>query len=373
MPGQDLNRAAAVQLVSPAPQQQQPAEDLTQAPPRSSGSEPSPTRRQEQQQQQPQGTSPISTGNDAANAAKPRMKAPPPLPARAAALAPPPGIQQGPAQSESPPAEPKQRGASDGKQPVPASALAEVDAAAAALLSVQPTQFPTLEAPPPLPPPPEARPPADASSTEDVPDMSASAEAGDTLGQDLIDNYSPLAPPPEAARTEQPVQQQPIRVWTREVAIRTAAGQAPVSRRMAHEFLAAWRAEGRYPDKHIEDLTDSGAFNWVAYLAGHPYAAYVFGRGGICKFEIRYLRPQDTNTRDFRCDFVAYRLEGDAIRLHPSSSAEAIPVWSPDIRALAIDWSLADPLPGYGTRTREEDYGIPVFRHLSDSDRMNLK
>ena len=96
--------------------------------------------------------------------------------------------------------------------------------------------------------------------------------------------------------------------------------------------------------------------------------------GGICKFEIRYLLPQDTNTRDFRCDFVAYRLEGDAIRLHPSSSAEAIPVWSPDIRALAIDWSLADPLPGYGTRTREEDYGgIPVFRHLSDSDRMNGK
>jgi hypothetical protein len=217
-----------------------------------------------------------------------------------------------------------------------------------AWLSVQSTQFPTLEATPPLPPPPEARPPADAS-------------------------HPPLAPPPEAARTEQPVQQQPIRVWTLEVA-RTAAGQAPVSRRMAHEFLAAWRAEGRYPDKHIEDLTDSGAFNWVAYLAGHPYAAYVFGRGGICKFEIRYLRPQDTNTRDFRCDFVAYRLEGDAIRLHPSSSAEAIPVWSPDIRALAIDWSLADPLPGYGTRTREEDYGcIPVFRHLSDSDRMNSK
>ena len=143
---------------------------------------------------------------------------------------------------------------------------------------------------------------------------------------------------------------------------------------MAHEFLAAWRAEGRYPDKHIEDLTDSGAFNWVAYLSGHPYAAYVFGRGGICKFEIRYLRPRDTNTRDFRCDFVAYRLEGDAIRLHPSSSAEAIPVWSPDIRALAIDWSLADPLPGYGTRTREADYdGIPVFRHLSDNDRMNGK
>ena len=379
MPGQDLNRVAAVQLRSPAPQQQQPAEDLTQAPPRSSGSAPSPTRRQEQQQQT-QGTSSSSTGNAVAvNAAKPRiprMKAPP--------CAPPPGIQQGPAQWESPPAEPKQRGASDGEQPVPASALAEVVAAAAALPSVQPKQFPTLKATPPLPPPPEARPPADASSTEDVADMSASAEAGDTTGQDLIDNCSghqvlgtphpPLAPPPEAARTEQPVQQQPIRVWTREVALRTAAGQAPVSRRMAHEFLAAWRAGGRYPDKHIEDLTDSGVFNWVAYLAGHPYVAYIFGRGGICKFEIRYLRPHDTNTRDFRCDFVAYRLDGDAIRLHPSSSAEAIPVWSPDIRALAIDWSLADPLPGYGTRTREADYdGISVFRHISDHDRINGK
>jgi hypothetical protein len=352
MPGQDLNRAAAVQLGSPAPQQQQPAEDLTQAPPRSSGSEPSPTRRQEQQQQT-QGTSSSSTGNAVAvhqvNAAKPRMKAPP--------FAPPPGIQQGPAQWESPPAEPKQRGASDGEQPVPASALAEVVAAAAALPSVQPTQFPTLEATPPLPPPPEARPPADASSTE-------------VLGTP----HPPLAPPPEAARTEQPVQQQPIPVWTREIAIRTAAGQAPVSRRMAHEFLAAWRAGGRYPVRHIEDLTDSDAFNWVAYLADHPYGAYVFGRGGICKFEIRYLRPHDTNTRDFRCDFVAYRLDGDAIRLHPSSSAEAIPVWSPDIRALAMDWSVADPVPGYGIRTREADYdGIPVFRHISDHDRINGK
>jgi hypothetical protein len=330
---------------------------LTQAPPRSSGSEPSPTRRQEQQQQQAQGTSPISTGNDAANAAKPRMKAPPPWPARAAALAPPPGIQQGPAQSESPPAEPKQRGASDGEQPVPASALADVVAAAAALPSVQPTQFPTLEATPPPPPPQEARPPADASSTE-------------VLGTP----HPPLAPPPEAARTEQPVQQQPIPVWTREIAIRTAAGQAPVSRRMAHEFLAAWRAGGRYPVRHIEDLTASDAFNWVAYLAAHPYGAYVFGRGGICKFEIRYLRPHDTNTRDFRCDFVAYRLDGDAIRLHPSSSAEAIPVWSPDIRALAMDWSVADPVPGYGIRTREADYdSISVFRHISDHDRINGK
>jgi len=249
-----------------------------------------------------------------------------------------------------------------------------VDAAAAALLSVQPTQFPTLEATPPLPP--EARPPADASSTEDV---SASAE-GD--GQDLISNYSwhlvlgtphpPLAPPPEAARTEQPVQQQPIRVWTREVAIRTAAGQAPVSRRMAHEFLAAWRAGGRYPDRHFEDLTDACAFKWVGYLAGHQHAAFIFGRGGIWKFEIRHLRPHDTNIRDFRCDFVAYRLDGDAIRLHPGSSAEAIPVWSPDIRAVAMDWSLADPLPCPGTRTREAG-NVAVYRHISDQDKINGK
>ena len=235
MPGQDLNRAAAVQLGSPAPpsQQQQPAEDLTQAPPRSSGSEPSPTRRQEQQQQT-QGTSQSSTGNDAAafqvKAAEPQQQpaedltqAPPRscgsepsqsstgndavgsqvnaaklpqidlLPVRAAALAPPPGIQQGPAQSESPPAEPKQHGASDGEQPVPARALAEVVAAAAALPSVQPKQFPTLGATPPLPPPPEVRPPSD-------------ARPGDATAV-------PPAPPPEAARTEQPAQQ-PIRVWT---------------------------------------------------------------------------------------------------------------------------------------------------------------
>jgi hypothetical protein len=39
-----------------------------------------------------------------------------------------------------------------------------------------------------------------------------------------------------------------------------------------------------------------------------------------------------------------------------------------------MDWSLADPLPGYGTRTREADYGdISVFRHISDHDRINGK
>ena len=81
-----------------------------------------------------------------------------------------------------------------------------------------------------------------------------------------------------------------------------------------------------------------------------------------------------TLARDLDADFVTYRLGGDAIRLHPGSKAEAIPVWSPGIRALAMDWSLADPLPGYGTRTREADYGdISVFRHISDHDRINGK
>ena len=78
--------------------------------------------------------------------------------------------------------------------------------------------------------------------------------------------------------------------------------------------------------------------------------------------------------RDLDADFVAYRLGGDAIRLHPGSKAEAIPVWSPGIRALAMDWSVADPLPGFGTQTREADYGnISVFRHISDHDRINGK
>ena len=185
--------SASSQPVPPAsePPPAQPPEELTQAPPpRSSGSEPSPTRRQEQQQQT-QGTSSSSTGNDAAipqatdGAAG---SAPPLLMARPAVwLAPPPGIQQEPAQSESPLAELKQRGASDGEQPVLASALAEVAV---------------------LPPPPEARPPADARQGDDA-------------------TAVPPAPPPEAARTEQPAQQ-PIRVWTREVQLSAR-----------HRFLAA--------------------------------------------------------------------------------------------------------------------------------------
>jgi hypothetical protein len=40
-----------------------------------------------------------------------------------------------------------------------------------------------------------------------------------------------------------------------------------------------------------------------------------------------------------------------------------------------MDWSVADPVPGYGTRTREaaDCGGCSVFRHLSDHDRINGK
>jgi len=37
-----------------------------------------------------------------------------------------------------------------------------------------------------------------------------------------------------------------------------------------------------------------------------------------------------------------------------------------------MDWSLADPLPGYGTR-KADNGGISVYRHISDHDRINGK
>ena len=170
----------------------------------------------------------------------------------------------------------------------------------------------------------------------------------------------------------QPPPPQQIKVWTWDDAREIATRIPPVSRSRAHDFLAAWRDGGQYPERHIEDLTTRDAFDWVTYLAGHRYAGVVFGGVGVHKFEIRYLRPYDHNTDSFRCDFVAYRQDGVAVRLHPSDAKEAIPVLVPNIRTLAMDWSSAvDPLPQVGTRDLAD--GVSVFWHISQNDKLHAK
>ncbi len=332
------------------PPRQQPAADVTPAaPPGLSGSEKSPTMQQEQLRVQDQKTPEVLRKNPPPEALlklSRELAEQLQFAERARAV-----------RAEEPP------------KPKPAAPGPPVSqSVAAAELSTQPSLQPKSLAPPPAtpltthggsPPPPPERRLADALPPSPAPSPEAP---------------QPPAPPPEAIAPPAAAQQ-PIQVWTREVALQIAAQKGPIPRRTAHNFLATWRAGGSYPAKHFEDLTNGSAFCWQAYLASHQYSEAIFGRDGVHKFEIRYLRPHDTNTGDFRCDFVAYKLDGAAIRLHPGGSSEAIPVWSPNIRALAMDWSpAADPLPQMAARTREVGQGdVPIFRHISDHDRIHGK
>ena len=187
------------------------------------------------------------------------------------------------------------------------------------------------------------------------------------------------APPPDAivpGQAQTMTRDGPMLVWTQDRAVAHLETCTKVSRHAAHKFLATWRDECRYTVRHIEDLTERlDRFDWVAYLAVREYGNVAFGRGGIVKFEIRYLRPHDSNTNYYRCDFVAYRPDMTAIRLHPSSSTEAIPVVVHSIRALAMDCQVhVDPLPQPSRRIRSyEGFEGLVFLGMNEHDKVQGK
>lgn len=163
------------------------------------------------------------------------------------------------------------------------------------------------------------------------------------------------------------------KVWTFELAWEHVDRDAKngVTRISAHSFLSEWRDGGSFPDRHVEDLTNSLEFDWLAYLAVHPSQRLIFGEVGVVRFEIRYLMPRDSNTNNLRCDFVAYWPDGTAIRLHPSSAREAIPVVVANMRTIAADWTLSDPLPRPSERSVA--YGCGVYLNVSDHDGLSGK
>ena len=81
------------------------------------------------------------------------------------------------------------------------------------------------------------------------------------------------APPPDAivpGQAQTMTRDGPMLVWTQDRAVAHLETCTKVSRHAAHKCLATWRDEGRYPVRHIEDLTEClDRFDWVAYLAVH--------------------------------------------------------------------------------------------------------
>ena len=112
-----------------------------------------------------------------------------------------------------------------------------------------------------------------------------------------------------------------------------ATPRAPVgcsgSRSKGHANAAGYRsAPGARPgaDGQItaesRDLSDGGAFDWQAYVTSRPDHAQVIG-AGIWKFECRFLAARDPNAKILpapqRFDFIAHRVDGSAVRMHPES------------------------------------------------------
>ena len=97
----------------------------------------------------------------------------------------------------------------------------------------------------------------------------------------------------------------------------------PMSKKKAHEKLAQFRgsmaANGRIIAES-RDLSDGVDFDWKAYVTSRPDHRQVIGVG-IWKFECRFLAAKDPNAKVLpvpnRFDFIAHRLDGSAVRLHP--------------------------------------------------------
>ena len=104
----------------------------------------------------------------------------------------------------------------------------------------------------------------------------------------------------------------------------------------------------------IRDLTNEEG--WRNYLACHPYAREIIGEG-VAGFDARFLNALEPN-RDklnlpgnfgqHRFDFVVHRVDGTAVRLHPSEKQDGKPVFG-----RLEDWEIGTraPTPGQASAT----------------------
>ncbi len=172
-----------------------------------------------------------------------------------------------------------------------------------------------------------------------------------------------------------------------------------VSARRAHKVLHRMRAENTAQDpaatwhganlevgQEVVDMTD-GDFDWRGYIANRPpeQLQELVGDGGITRFEMRFVEAWDRNMSQRRCDFIAIRSDGLAVRFHPASTGDSVPVVG-HLESWVI--GAGPHPPALGTRMMERarvDEGAPaasqgpadatnsVFRNLSQADLINRK
>jgi hypothetical protein len=123
--------------------------------------------------------------------------------------------------------------------------------------------------------------------------------------------------------------------WSQEDVTRLASlGACNIGHRGGHNFLKSWRDGAG--DRVDQDLTDGEVFDWFAYLGKHPNGNMIFNGARIVAFTIAKLASMDSNTNQHRVDFCIFRDDGRMVRLHPSSSKEALPVECNDPSAIDL-------------------------------------
>ena len=101
-----------------------------------------------------------------------------------------------------------------------------------------------------------------------------------------------------------------------------------VSRRLAHAWLADLREMLGHKGLSEYNLS-TGALRgalWRGYLANHHLALQIIG-DGIYRFEVRALDAWGATMKSNRVDFVARRVDGTDVRLHPGSVKDTVPIY----------------------------------------------
>jgi hypothetical protein len=131
--------------------------------------------------------------------------------------------------------------------------------------------------------------------------------------------------------------------------------------------LRKWMAEN---DRESFDMTHQAEYNWKAYISSHPEADKVVGPG-IWRASARFLNFLEPNWRKLalpgtygkqRCDFVFERIDGTAVRVHPSEKKEAKLTFGK-----LAEWE-------FGTRASapgSSQPGDPSYYHMSYSQGMS--
>ena len=115
----------------------------------------------------------------------------------------------------------------------------------------------------------------------------------------------------------------------------------PMSKKKAHQHLKELRAQmaadGRITEES-RDLSDGQIVDWQAYVTSRPDHDEIIGPG-IWKFECRFLEARDPNWKQLpapnRFDFIAHRVDGSAVRLHPEAVRHGAAT-----RGNLSDWAL---------------------------------